>query len=130
MKSIKKFFAILLVLTMAFVVTYGSTARCEAASKKIMNAKVYRLNKKATLKGEIKKVGYYYAGEMQTNYLLYLKKPIIVQSKYTMCKMDSICVVLTKKEYKKYKNKTVSVKGKIEEASGYYCSAYKLRITK
>lgn len=120
-----KKYVILLVLVLTIIVTffgYGSVVS-EAKVKSI-----YSSSDNVTLEGKLKKVKYYYAGEWQTNYVLYTHHKFTVEFSqcFDISKQNRICLYITKKQFKKYRNKKIRVKGTMTENSGYYCTSYGL----
>lgn len=89
---------------------------------------IYSSSDDVVLEGKLKKVRYYYAGEWQNNYVLYTHHKFTVDFSYCndRSKQNRICLYITKKQWKKYKNKKIRVKGTMTENSGYYCTTYGL----
>ena len=120
----KKVIRSLFLITCFFVLLFGY-GRIYSKAKV---TSIYSSGQDVTLEGKLKKVKYYYAGEWQNNYVLYTHPKFTVDFSYCLdtSKQSRICLYITKKQYKKYKNKKIRIKGTITENSSYYCTSYGL----
>lgn len=117
-EMVKKLVTVLLV---AILIISLSNESVEA------KVKTYSTEKQVTMTGKIKKVKYYmWNGMCETNYVLYTNKKFRVKDSGGKCsdKQRKITVLITKKQWKKYKNKKVMVKGTLGVASPHYCTNY------
>ncbi len=89
---------------------------------------VYGDTDSVVMKGKLKKIKLWYAGEWQTNYVLYVNPKFRVLHSHWYdyaTTQKRICVIgLSKKQKKKYKNKNVKVWGTIGVTSNYFCTDY------
>ncbi len=111
----KRYIWIIVVYVLVFSLTTISYDSVHAIKR-------YNNNDVATMKGELAKVRFIYAGEYQTNYVLYLDKKVSIDGE----KQNRIALYITKKQWKKYKNKKLKVTGTITMNSGYYVTGYGL----
>ena len=119
-KNVGKVLILVMILGMFW---YTGNSNCVNAKVK----SVYSSNDNVTMKGKLKKVKYYYGGEYQINYVLYVKPKFVVEHSYMYDDapiQSRICVYIGKKQWKKYKNKKVKIKGTMTENSAYYCTLF------
>lgn len=119
-KNVGKVLILVMILGMLW---YTGNSNCVNAKVK----SVYSSNDNVTMKGKLKKVKYYYGGEYQINYVLYVKPKFFVEHSYMYDDapiQSRICVYIDKKQWKKYKNKKVKIRGTMTENSAYYCTPF------
>lgn len=95
---------------------------CMITNNDTLAAKTYELNNKATMSGKLVEVKFSYAGETQVNYMLMLNKSVKIDGET----VKRVSVNISKKQWKKYKNKKVKVTGGLYTNSGYYASTFGL----
>ena len=97
-KNVGKVLILVMILGMLW---YTGNSNCVNAKVK----SVYSSNDNVTMKGKLKKVKYYYGGEYQINYVLYVKPKFVVEHSYMYDDapiQSRICVYIDKKQWKKY----------------------------
>lgn len=113
------------IVTVLLVVVLIISLSNESVEAKV---KTYSTEKQVIMTGKLKKVKLYMLNGMsEINYVLYTNKKFKVtdQGWKNPKKQQRITVLITKKQWKKYKNKKVTIKGTmIAGITQHYCTDY------
>ncbi len=123
-KRLKKVVAVLFLIVL---VAHLGTDIVEA------KIKTYCTEEKVVMTGKIKKVKYYmWNGRCEINYVLYTNEKFKVKdteqnkSWINPDKQYRLSVLISKKQWKKYKNKKVKIKGILGNSSPHFCTDYEI----